>query len=205
MIYAVKYIWISSIMESLFNWVYRIVNRSLFLLTTTWRKSFKVSEPLKRNEAVYFILAMILLYVLKGSPIDLMSHIMFTYHMVQMAFLLLLVPMFLIKGVPWWVWKVMIEAPVVRNIFKVFTQPIVAAFVFALMFSLYHMPGIFDVIKLNETYHVIFTFLLFAAAFFMNWPLVGNVPAAKNETSIKIRLYYRQCGFNYSCLCINHL
>lgn len=150
-----------------------------FLVTTVWRKSFKVSEPLKRNEALYFIFAMVLLYILKGSPIDLMSHIMFTYHMVQMAFLLLLVPMFLIKGVPWWVWKVIIEAPVVRSIFKVFTQPIVAAFVFALMFSLYHMPGIFDVIKLNETYHVIFSFLLFVAAFFMNWPLVSDVPGQR--------------------------
>jgi putative membrane protein len=101
---------------------------------------------------------------------------MFTYHMVQMAFLLLLVPMLIIKGIPWWVWKVVIEAPVVRSIFKIFTQPIMAAFVFALMFSLYHMPGIFDTIKLDETLHGMFTFFLFLSAFFMNWPLVSNVP-----------------------------
>ena len=43
---------------------------------------------------------MITIYIIKGSPIDLMAHIMFTMHMVQMAILLLLVPIFLIKGIP---------------------------------------------------------------------------------------------------------
>ena len=146
-----------------------------FLVTVVWRKDFKVSEPLKRSEAIYFVLAMILIYVIKGSPIDLMSHIMFTYHMVQMAFLLLLIPMLIIKGIPWWVWKVVVEAPVVRKLFKIFAQPIVAIFVFALMFSLYHIPLVFDKIKLDETLHGLFTFILFLSAFFMNWPLVHNV------------------------------
>ena len=146
-----------------------------FFITVKCRKNFKVSEPLKKSEATYFILAMISLYIIKGSPIDLMSHIMFTYHMVQMAFLLLLIPMFIIKGIPWWIWKVVIEAPVVRTFFKVLTQPIVAAFTFAMMFSLYHIPVLFDAIKLNELVHSIFTILLFLAAFFMNWPLISHV------------------------------
>lgn len=157
-----------------------------FLVTVVWRKDFKVSEPLKKSEAVYFVLGMISLYIIKGSPIDLMSHIMFTYHMVQMAFLLLLVPIFIIKGIPWWVWKVIVEAPIVRNIFKLFTQPVVAAFVFAMMFSLYHIPVLFDAIKLNETFHGIFTFFLFMSAFFMNWPLISNVPDQK-----KMKHFYK--------------
>ena len=154
-----------------------------FLVTVVWRKDFKINEPLKKNEATYFLLSMVLLYIIKGSPIDLMSHIMFTYHMVQMAFLLLLMPILVIKGIPWWVWKVVIEAPVVRNLFNLFTKPVVAAFVFAMMFSLYHIPVVFDAIKLNETFHGIFTFVLFLAAFFMNWPLVNSVegqPKMKN-------------------------
>ncbi|TSI09322.1 cytochrome c oxidase assembly factor CtaG [Lysinibacillus sp. BW-2-10] len=154
-----------------------------FFVTVARRDRFKVSEPLQRSEAIYFILAMTLIYVIKGSPIDLMAHIMFTYHMVQMAFLLLLVPMLLIKGIPWWVWKAVLEIPVVRSIFKVFGQPVIALFVFALMFSVYHLPVLFDTIKLNETYHGIFTFILFMSAFFMNWPLIHDVegqPKMKN-------------------------
>ena len=150
-----------------------------FYVTVKKRNEFKVNEPLKKSEATYFILAMISLYIIKGSPIDLMAHIMFTYHMVQMAFLLLLIPMFIIKGIPWWVWKVVIEAPIIRVLFKVFTQPIVAAFTFAMMFSLYHIPVLFDAIKLNEIIHTLFTILLFLSALFMNWPLISQVHANK--------------------------
>ncbi|KGR92189.1 cytochrome C oxidase assembly protein [Ureibacillus massiliensis 4400831 = CIP 108448 = CCUG 49529] len=146
-----------------------------FLVTVTWRKDFKVSEPLKKSEAIYFLLAMITLYIVIGSPIDLLSHILFTMHMVQMALLLLLVPVFLIKGIPWWIWRIVVNAPVVKTIFKIFTKPVVAVFVFAMMFSLYHLPVIFDAIKLDETFHGIFTFIVFLSAFFMNWPLLNTL------------------------------
>lgn len=157
-----------------------------FLITVVWRKDFKVSEPLRKSEAIYFVTAILLLYIIKGSPIDLMSHIMFTMHMVQMAFLLLLIPIFIIKGIPWWVWKIVVEAPVVRKIFKIFTHPIMGVFGFVLMFSVYHIPVIFDAIKLDETFHGIFTFLLFVSAFFMYWPLLNNV-----EGQYKMKSLYK--------------
>ncbi|AWE06551.1 cytochrome c oxidase assembly factor CtaG [Lysinibacillus sp. 2017] len=146
-----------------------------FLVTVTWRKDFKVSEPLKKIEAIYFILGMIVLYIVKGSPVDLLGHIMFTMHMTQMALLLLLVPVFIIKGIPWWVWKVIVEAPVVRTIFKIFTKPLLAILLFTGLFSVYHLPVVFDAIKLNETVHGIFTMILFLAALFMYWPLLNEV------------------------------
>ena len=109
-----------------------------FLVTVTWRKDFKVSEPLKKSEATCFVLAMIVLYSVKGSPIDLLGHIMFTMHMTQMAILLLLVPILIIKGIPWWVWKVVMEAPFVRPIIKIFTTPLIAILLFTGLFSVYH-------------------------------------------------------------------
>lgn len=147
-----------------------------FLVTTKWRKDFKVSEPLKKGEAIYFVLAMITIYIIKGSPIDVMAHIMFTMHMVQMAVLLLLVPIFLIQGIPWWVWKVAIEAPVVKPLFKVLTLPVVAIFVFIGLFSIYHLPSVLDYIKLNETLHGTYTFVLFVSAVLMYWPLIQKLP-----------------------------
>lgn len=146
-----------------------------FLITITWRKDFKESEPLKKSEAIYFILGMIVLYIIKGSPIDLFGHIMFTMHMTQMAILLLLVPIFIIKGIPWWVWKVVVETPVIRAIFRIFTRPLVGIILFTGLFSIYHLPSIFDTIKLDETFHGIFTFILFISALFMYWPLLNNV------------------------------
>lgn len=160
-----------------------------FLTTIVWRKDFKVSEPLKKSEAVYFILGMISLYIIKGSPIDLMGHITFTMHMTQMALLLLLVPILIIKGIPWWVWKVVVEAPVVRTIFKIFTKPLIAIFIFVFMFSFYHLPSVFDVIKLDMTLHGIYTFLLFISALFMYWPLFNQVEGQHKMKNINKLAY----------------
>lgn len=155
-----------------------------FLVTIAWRKDFKVNEPLKKSEAVSFISAMVLLYIIKGSPIDLMSHIMFTYHMVQMAFLLLLLPHLIIKGIPWWIWKVVIEAPVVKQIFKIFTNPVVAVLGFALVFSVYHLPIVLDTVKLSDTLHGLITLILFLSAFFMYWPLVQKIEGQPQMKSL---------------------
>ena len=92
-----------------------------FLVTIKWRQDFKYSEPLKKGEAISFVFAMIMLYIIIGSPIDLMSHIMFTMHMIQMAFLLLFIPIFFIIGIPNWLWKSVINMPYVKPIF-IFSQ-----------------------------------------------------------------------------------
>lgn len=160
-----------------------------FLITVAWRKDFKISEPLKRSEAIYFIAAMLTLYIIKGSPIDLLGHIMFTMHMVQMAFLLLLVPIFLIKGIPWWVWKVIVELPVISKVVKVLTQPVVAIIVFIGLFSVYHLPSVFDKIKLDPNTHGVFTLILFLSALLMYWPLLNEVEGQRKMKNI-LKLAY---------------
>ncbi|MFJ7825078.1 cytochrome c oxidase assembly factor CtaG [Psychrobacillus sp. NPDC096623] len=143
-----------------------------FLITVKWRNDFKVSEPLKKSEVAYFLLGIVLLYIVKGSPVDLMAHIMFSFHMVQMALLLLLVPPLLMKGIPWWVWKVIIELPAVRKVFPIVTKPLLSLIVFSGLFSIYHIPLLFDFIKLDEGLHGTYTFILFLSAIFMWWSIV---------------------------------
>lgn len=146
-----------------------------FLVTVKWQHKFKANEPLKKSEAINFILFVLSFYIIKGSPIDLLGHIMFTLHMTQMAFLLLLVPIFFIKGIPGWIWKIVVEAPVMRTIFKIFTKPLIAIVLFTGLFSVYHLPSVFDTIKLNEILHMIYTMILFISSIFMYWPLLNNI------------------------------
>ena len=143
-----------------------------FLITVKWRPDFKVSEPLKKKEAAYFLVGIVLLYIVKGSPVDLMAHIMFSFHMVQMALLLLLIPPILMKGIPWWVWKAVIELPAVNKVFPILTKPLLALIVFSGLFSFYHIPLFFDFIKLDEGLHGSYTFILFLSAIFMWWSIV---------------------------------
>lgn len=132
-------------------------------------------ERASRKEIGLFVTAMFLLYASKGSPIDLLGHIMFSAHMAQMAVLYLIVPPLIILGIPPWFWKKVIFLPVVKPLFWFFSKPLIAIIVFNGLFSMYHIPLVFDFIKTDAVYHAVITVLIFIAAFFMWWPLVHKV------------------------------
>lgn len=147
-----------------------------FFLTVKKRHLFKNSEPLQKKHAVLFIIAMILLYATKGSPVDIMAHIMFSFHMVQMALLYLIIPPILIASIPEWVWEKVIEVRFIKSIFRFFTKPLIALVLFNGIFSIYHIPLIMDAVKMNIFIHATYTILLFVFAIFLWWPLINNLP-----------------------------
>lgn len=132
-------------------------------------------ERASRKEIGLFLTAMILLYASKGSPVDLLGHIMFSAHMAQMAVLYLIVPPLIILGIPPWFWKKVIFLLIVKPLFRFFSKPLIAIIVFNGLFSMYHIPLVFDFIKTDAVYHAAITVLIFMAAFFMWWPLVHKV------------------------------
>lgn len=129
---------------------------------------------LTKKQGIFFILSIILLYIVKGSPVDLLGHIMFTFHMIAMAILYLLIPPLLIVSIPNWMWEQFFKVPVIRQFFQFFTKPIIALIMFNGMFSFYHVPFIFDFIKTDVIYHSVYTFVLFIFAMFMWWPLMNQ-------------------------------
>ncbi|KQL54754.1 cytochrome C oxidase assembly protein [Heyndrickxia shackletonii] len=156
-----------------------------FLITTVWRKHFKNSEPLKVKQATYFILSMVLLYAVKGSPIDLMGHIMFSMHMIQMSFLVMIIAPLFILGIPNWLWLSILGLPVVKQIFRFFTKPVISVILFNVFFSLYHLPFVFDTIKKSEIEHGLYTLFLFILAVFLWWPMINKVPGQNQLSGVK--------------------
>ncbi|WP_318616065.1 cytochrome c oxidase assembly factor CtaG [Sporosarcina sp. YIM B06819] len=145
------------------------------LLTIKMRHRFEGSEQLTRNQLVLFLISMVLLYIVKGSPVDLMGHILFTMHMVQMALLLLLVAPLFIMGIPNWMWKKVFDIKKLARVLDVFTKPVISIMLFVGMFSVYHIPIILDNVKLSAPLHTIFTITLFIAAMLFWWPVVNTL------------------------------
>ncbi|MET0787021.1 MAG: cytochrome c oxidase assembly protein, partial [Paenisporosarcina sp.] len=146
-----------------------------FLVTTKWRNRFEDSQPLKKIEASAFVSALILFYVVKGSPVDLLGHILFSVHMVQMALLLMLIPALIIAGIPLWMWRRFLSVKIIHSMFHFFTKPILALLIFSALFSVYHLPVVLDTIKLYEWLHSLVTFILFLSAVFLWWPIVNKL------------------------------
>ncbi|AOV08375.1 cytochrome c oxidase assembly factor CtaG [Sporosarcina ureilytica] len=146
-----------------------------FLITVKWRHKFENSTALTRKQVIFFLSGMILLYILKGSPVDLLGHILFSVHMTQMAFLLLGVAPLLIMGIPNWVWARLLEVKIIDVLFGLFTKPLISLFMFSFLFSAYHYPLILDNVKLNLILHGMFTATIFMSAIFLWWPLVNTL------------------------------
>ncbi|AGT31402.1 cytochrome C oxidase assembly protein [Geobacillus genomosp. 3] len=143
--------------------------------TGPWRQRFGLDAPVSRKQKAYFLTGIALLYVCKGSPLDLLGHLTFTAHMVQMALLYLTVPQCLILGIPEPFYERIFRIAAVRRSFQLLTKPIVSLLLFNGLFSLYHVPMIFDVVKTNMFLHAFVTTAIFVAAFFMWWPLVNKL------------------------------
>jgi putative membrane protein len=146
-----------------------------FLLTTKYRFFFEGSEPLTKQQGTLFLLSMAILYAIEGSPLDIMAHLMFYVHMIQMAALVLIVPPLFIVGVPGWLWRKVLSLPVIHSVFNLFTKPLIALLVFNGLFSFYHVPMIFDHVMQSIWLTAGYSTLLFVVAVFMWWPLINQL------------------------------
>ncbi|WP_347860685.1 cytochrome c oxidase assembly factor CtaG [Salimicrobium sp. PL1-032A] len=146
-----------------------------FYLTGPGRKTEegKASTP----QQIMFLSGVTLLYIVKGSPVDLLSHIMFAAHMTQMALYYLLVPILIIKGVPLEVWRRIADRPIIRPVLKVLTRPLLALILFNGIFSMYHVPVVFDFAKSSEVVHALVSTTILFLAFCM-W--VSVFPPSKS-------------------------
>lgn len=162
-----------------------VITALYFYVTVKKRDAFQESEPLTRNEIGYFVSGMVLLYIIKGSPVDILGHILFAFHMGQMAFLLLLVPILLMKGIPWWVWEAILRKPAIRKPLQFLTKPLLSLIIFSMFFSFYHIPLIHDQIKMNELVHATVTSLLFLTAFLMWWSVIDVTRNQKTLHGLK--------------------
>ncbi|GIP35169.1 cytochrome c oxidase assembly factor CtaG [Paenibacillus sp. J2TS4] len=121
---------------------------------------------------ILFIFGMVCLYLGWGGPLNVLGHFLFGAHMLQMAILFLAMPPLILLSlpVPWF--EKLLRPKWVKKTVAVLTQPIFAILTFNFLFSLYHMPFIFDPVMSNFSLHTAVHLLLEITAFMMWWPVV---------------------------------
>ncbi len=142
--------------------------------TGPWQARITGSEPVSGKKKVAFLSGLLLFYLAQGSPINYYGHqYLFSLHMVQQSFLYLVVPPLLLVGTPAWLLARIFPAGWPRKLLSFFTNPLIGALSFNLLFSFYHLPFIFDEISLLPTAMSIYHAVLLVAAFMMWWPIVS--------------------------------
>ena len=143
-----------------------------YLITGPYRHKFGGGDKPTVKQHLFIYIGLFLLYLVKGSPVDLLSHIMLTAHMTQMAVYLLVFPILIIKGIPLWIWEKVVYAPIIKPIIKVLTKPLISLLLFNGLFSLYHIPAVFDFSKSAPIWHFIIHSILLLSAFIVFMPLL---------------------------------
>ncbi|MFD2614904.1 cytochrome c oxidase assembly factor CtaG [Paenibacillus gansuensis] len=157
---------------------------SYWLLTGPQRGRFEGSAPVSVGKQITFYTACFLFYLVQGGPLELLGHLMFTFHMVNMSISYILVPPLILLSVPDWMWRALF-----RKRFNPKTSPwmhpIFTAVLFNVLFSLYHLPNIHDVIMTNYALHTAYYLVLLIASFMMWWNVICPVPEYNRLTELR--------------------
>jgi putative membrane protein len=135
-----------------------------------WRHRFVGSQTVSIGRQLAFIVSIVLLYLTQGGPLSLLGHLIFTFHMTNMAIAYILVPPMLIYGIPDWLWRRMFQAKFWRLfIFRIWMNPIVSLALFIVLFSFYHLPNNHDWIMTHYAVHTIYYIALLISSIIMWW------------------------------------
>lgn len=91
---------------------------SYFLIIGPYRTRFENATKVSKKQIFYFTTGIVLLYFVKGGPIDLIGHIIFSAHMFEMAVMYIAVPPLLLLGIPVWLYRYITSFKFVQIVIK---------------------------------------------------------------------------------------
>lgn len=179
------------------NWNYQLnllfilIAVVYLLITGPLRHRFKDATEVKGSKKAVFLTGLIVYYFAVGSPLALLTHELFTMHMLQMALMFFVVSPLLLIGIPVYLYRAVFRIKPLKAVFSFLSRPLLTVFLFNGLLSLYHVPAVFDAIMNSEALHVISHTLLMVASLFMWWSIVSPVPemdTLRDRHLIKIAL-----------------
>jgi putative membrane protein len=150
------------------------------------KKMIKDAHTVGTRQKLAFYTGLALFYIGQGSPINYIGHhYLFSIHMLQQTILYLTVPIFIWTGMPAWLFRPLIKNRVVSACFSFFTKPLIAIFMFNILFSIYHMPFIMDGLMNNEFFLLGYHIVLLITAFLMWFPVFCPLPERDSLSDLK--------------------
>ncbi|OXM13531.1 cytochrome c oxidase assembly factor CtaG [Paenibacillus herberti] len=147
-----------------------------FYLIGPWREQHYPME--KRPgfwQQVMTVSGIVLLYMAQGGPMNLLGHMMFSFHMANMSISYLIAPPLIIMGIPAYAWRSAFRARFWKRLSPVM-NPIFTLVLFNVLFSFYHLPNVQDYVMTRYWLHEGFNLLLLIAAMIMWWQITCPVP-----------------------------
>jgi putative membrane protein len=134
-------------------------------------------EPASVWRKASFLGAVGLIFFSLNGPLHTLSdEYLFSAHMVQHMLLMLIMPPFLIMGLPPWLIRKALERPGVKRVARALTHPVVAFLAYNVTFIGWHIPQAYNWALVSHDLHILQHLMFMAVATMMWWPVVNPVP-----------------------------
>lgn len=141
------------------------------------RRRLAPDAPFPLRQALWIDSALLLFYVAVGSPLDEASErFLFCAHMIQHALLIFILPVMLWKGTPDWLLRPLLAPRSVEVLARFLGHPLMALLGFNLLFSSWHIPGLYEWALRDRHVHEVEHLTFVASGLWMWWPAFGPLP-----------------------------
>lgn len=124
-----------------------------------------------------FLGAVALIFFSLNGPLHTLSdEYLFSAHMVQHMLLMLIMPPFLIMGLPPWLIRKALEKAGIARAAKILTHPVVAFLAYNVTFIGWHLPQMYNWALVSHGLHIFQHLMFMSVAVMMWWPVVNPVP-----------------------------
>ena len=129
------------------------------------------------RQAASFTLGMFVIYLALNSPIhDLSDRYLFSAHMVQHMLLLWVMPPLVLWGLPDWLLRPAISAPLRLRAARVLVHPLVCLAVFNGILVVWHLPAVYNGALAHHNLHIFQHICFMGAGILMWWPVLSRLP-----------------------------
>ncbi len=138
------------------------------------RHRFPGSSDVPTRRIVLFTVGLWSIFFALYSPLDPLSdYYLFSAHMIQHLFLVLVGPPLMLLGTPGWMLRPILQLPGVYPVVKVLTFPVLAALLFNVVFAIWHVPAVYEAGLNSITVHIIQHLTFIATGVIMWWPVLS--------------------------------
>ena len=154
------------------------------------RERYRLADRVDSRQVATFTAGVMVIFVALLSPIhELSNSYLFSAHMVQHVLLTLVAPPLLVLGTPDWLIRPLLRPNWAFRLVRLSTRPVLAFALFSVVFSLWHIPALYNSSVTNHGVHVVEHLLFIAVAMLMWWPITSNMPELP-RLSYPLRIAY---------------
>ncbi|CAI8054831.1 Protein CtaG [Geodia barretti] len=141
------------------------------------RERYKLADHVDPRQLATFCAGIVVIFFALASPLHVLSErFLFSMHMSQHVLLTLIAPPLLVLGTPDWLIRPLLRPNWSFRVARVLTHPVTAFAAFNVVFSVWHIPALYNTSLNSEAVHALEHIMMVGTAVLMWWPLTSNLP-----------------------------